>query len=201
MTEALTPEQKAGLEEVRRLRFEGIRAAKARRASETEALYWQALHLHEETMGAEHPSIAESLGPLIYEYGRNSRHAEAEPLIERSLTLLRRKPGPEHRGVLQTLDGLASHHADRGRDAEAEPYYLRVLAAREELVGPNHPRVAGTLVKYAALLSRLGREAAAAALERAEAIRRPSGTIGKRNVHDHHPCPRTRRPVVRTRGA
>ncbi len=120
----------------------------------------------------EDPRIAESLGALIYEFGRHSRHAEAEPLIERSLGLLRQKPGPKHRGVLQTLDGLASYHHDRGHPADAEPYYQKVLAAREELLGPNHPRVAATLEKYAALLRETGREVEAETLaQRAKAIR------------------------------
>ena len=135
----VTPEQEERLKEVWRLRMEGIKAAKKLQNVEAEAFYWQSLRLHEETLGPEHPSIADSLGALIFELGRQSRHTEAALLIERSLMILRQKPGPEYRGILQTLDGLASFHHDRGRPEEAERYYQQALAAREELLGQNHP--------------------------------------------------------------
>jgi tetratricopeptide (TPR) repeat protein len=160
----VTPEQEERLAEVWRLRMEGIKAAKRLQNEEAEAFYWQSLRLHEETFGPEHPSLADSLGALAYEFGRHSRHSDAAPLIERAMTLLRQKPGPEYRGILQTLDGLASFHHERGRLEEAERYYLQALAAREELLGQNHPRVAATLEKYAELLRQTGRESEADAM-------------------------------------
>jgi len=154
----LTPEQEARLAEVRRLRMDGIKAAKALRDEDAEAFYWQALRLHEEVFGEDDPGLMESLGALIYEFGRHGRHAEAEPLIDRSLLLLRQKPRPEHRGILRTLDGLTKLCCERGDYFEAEQYHRRVLAARKELLGPDHPRVAATSEKYAALLQETGRE-------------------------------------------
>ena len=166
----VTPEQEERLAEVWRLRMEGIKAAKKLQNVEAEAFYWQSLRLHEETLGPEHPGIADSLGALIFELGRQSRHTEAALLIERSLMILRQKPGPEYRGILQTLDGLASFHHDRGRHNEAERYYQQALAAREELLGQNHPRVAATRKKYAEFLRQRGRELEAVAIENRSAL-------------------------------
>ncbi len=150
--EAPMPEQEAQLAEVRHLRHEGIKAAKARRDADAGAFYRQALRLHEETLGADDPGLMESLGALLYELCRHGRYADMEPLVDRSLILLRRKPGPEHRGILRTLDGLTKLCRERGDYVEAEQYYKLALAAREELLGPDHPRVASTRRAYAALL-------------------------------------------------
>lgn len=170
--EPLTPEQQERLAEVRRLRYEGIEAAKNQQNDKAETLYRAALNLHEQVLGAANPDISESLGQLIYFCARYGRTAETKALTERALALLRQKPRPEHRGILRTLDGLASHYHERGRFEEAEWYYKRVLAAREELLGPNHPRVAATLERYASLLREMGRRAEAEAMEkRAKAMR------------------------------
>ena len=168
----LTPEQAAQLAEVRRLRFEGITAAKARWYADAEGFYRQALRLHEEALGEDDPTIMESLGTLIYEFCRRGRHAEAEPLIDRSLALLRQKPRLEHRGILGMLDRLAETCRERGDYSSSEQYYMRVLAAREELLGRDHPRVASTLESHAALLREMGRGAEAETFAgRARAIR------------------------------
>ncbi len=103
--EPLTPEQEERLVEVRRLRIEGIQAAKKLRNDDAEAFYRQALRLHEDTLGQDDPGIADSLCALVYEFGRHGRHAEAESLIARSLALLHQKPVPKYRGILGTLDG------------------------------------------------------------------------------------------------
>ena len=170
--EALTPEQESQLAEVRRLRLEGIKAAKDLRDTDTEALYWQALRLHEQVLGAEDPRIAESLDQIIFFCGIHNRCAEAEPLIEQSFALLRRNLGPKKRGVLQTLDMLAIRAHHLAHYEEADWYYKRLLTGREEFLEPNHPRVAATLEKYAALLREMGREAEAETLAgRARAIR------------------------------
>lgn len=122
--------------------MEGIKAAKARHNDDAEALYRQALRLHEEVLGAGNPAISESLNQLIFFCNHCGQRAETEALIEHALSLLRQKPGPEHRGILQELDGLASRCRERRQYEEAEWYYQRVLAARKELLGQNHLRVA-----------------------------------------------------------
>lgn len=169
--EPLTPEPQKRLAEVWRLRMDGIEAAKKLRNDEAEALYRQALRLHEEVLGETNPAISESLDQLIYFCAHRGEQAETEALVERLLALLRQKPRPEHHGVLRTLDGLAAYHQERGHFAEAEWYYKRVLAAREKLLGPNHPRVATTLKSYAVLLWAFERGTKARAMEEhAEAI-------------------------------
>lgn len=60
MAEELTPEQEARLEEVRQLRCDGIKAAKKQQNQEAEILYRQALHLHEQVLGASNPAISDS---------------------------------------------------------------------------------------------------------------------------------------------
>ena len=72
--ESLTPEQQEGLAEVRRLRMEGIKAAKKLRNDDAEALYRQSLQLHEQVLGETHPALSESLGQLVFFCGRHARH-------------------------------------------------------------------------------------------------------------------------------
>lgn len=168
----LGAEQETQLAEVRRLRLEGIKAAKDLRDADAEAPYWQAFRLHEHVLGAEDPRIAESLDQIIFFCGIHNRRAEAEPLIERSLALLRQKPRPGHRGILRTLDGLAERCRERGDYSGAEHYHKQVLAACGELLGLDHPRVAATLERCAALLREMGRESEAETFaRRARAIR------------------------------
>ncbi len=170
--EMLTPEQQEQLAKVWRLRMEGIKSAKKLQNDEAEALYWQALRLHEEVLGEENPGIAESLNQLVFFYSTQDRRVEAAVLLQRSLALLRRKPGPEQRRILQTLDVLAIRAQQLERYEDAEAYFKQVLIAREDLLGLNHLRVAGTLEKYADLLHQMGHEARARAMEeRAKAIR------------------------------
>lgn len=64
--EPLTPEQQEQIAEVRRLRTEGIKAAKKLQNTLAEAFYRQALRLHEEVLGVDDPSIVESLYQLIF---------------------------------------------------------------------------------------------------------------------------------------
>lgn len=172
MAVILAAGQEAQLAEVRRLRLEGIKAAKDRREADAEALYWQALRLHEQILGTEDPRVAESLNQIIFFCGIHKSRVEAEPLIQRSLALVRQNPGPKKRSVLQTLDMLAIRAQHLGHYEEAEWYYKQVLTAREEFLEPNHPRMAATLEGYAALLREMGRGAEAETLtRRAKAIR------------------------------
>ncbi len=173
MTEELTPEQEARLEDARRLRYDGIKAAKKQDNQNAETLYRQALHLHEQVLGASNPAISDSLNQLIYFCARSGQDAEAKALIERALALLRQKPKPEHRGILRTLNVLITYYHERGSNEQSKWCCEQGLLAREELLGPHHPSVALTLTKYAELLRAQERLSEANALEeRAEAIRR-----------------------------
>ncbi len=172
MTEELTPEQEARLEEARRLRYDGIKAAKKQQNQEAEILYRQALHLHEQVLGASNPAIADSLNQLIFFCARSGQNADAKVLIERALALLGQKPGPKYRGILRMLNGLARYYHERGNNEQAEWCYKHVLAAREEMLGPTHPSVAATLTQYAEILWAQERMSEVNALEeRAKAIR------------------------------
>lgn len=173
MTEEPTLEEEARLEEARRLRYDGIKAAKKQQNQEAEILYRQALHLHEQVLGASNPAISDSLNQLIYFCARSGQDAEAKALIERALALLRQRPKPQYRDILRTLNGLVTYYQERGSNGQAEWCCKQVLLARKELLGPHHPSVAAALAKYAELLRAQGRLQEANALEeRAEAIRR-----------------------------
>lgn len=172
MTEELTPEQEVRIEEVRQIRYSGIKAAKKQQNQEAEILYRQALHLHEEILGASNPAISDSLNQLIFFCAHSEQNAEAKVLIERALVLLRQKPRPAYRGILRTLNGLARYYHERGSSELAEWCCKQVLSAREDLLGPSHPSVAVTLSQYAELLRAQDRIMEANALEeRAKAIR------------------------------
>jgi len=123
------------------------------RASDAEAelFYQQALEIHKQQPGPEHPEVAITLSNLASLYWDQTRYDLAEPLLLRSLSILEQALGPNHSDVATSLNVLALLYKAQNRYAQAEPIFLRALSIRERVLGPEHPVVASTLNDLAML--------------------------------------------------
>ena len=111
---------------------------------------WQELReagraIKERTLGAEHPTLANSLIGLANVQVRLARYAEAEPLLVRALAIKERGTGPEHPEVVAALLGLADLRLKQGKPDLAEPECRRALAVCEKTLGPGHSDLANCL--------------------------------------------------------
>ncbi|MBW4697476.1 MAG: CHAT domain-containing protein [Aphanocapsa lilacina HA4352-LM1] len=128
----------------------------AGRFAEAIVLGRRRLELLEQTLGAEHPQVADSLNNLAVLHGVQGDYAEAEALFERTLALRERAFGPTHPLVAKGLYGLAMLYGARGNLTEAQPLAERALAIRRQTLGADHPQVAKSLHGLAMLLMARG---------------------------------------------
>ncbi len=119
--------------------------------AEAELFYQQALEIHEQQPGPEHPDVATTLSNLASLYWDQSKYMLAEPLLLRSLSILEQTLGPDHPEVATCLNALALLYKAQNRYAQAVPIILRALSIRERVLGPEHPDVASTLSDLAML--------------------------------------------------
>lgn len=114
-------------------------------------LYRKALQIHEQQLGADHPTVATSLNNLAGLYHDQGRYGEAETLYLRSLQIDEQVYGAVHPKVATSLSNLALLYKIQGRYDEAAPLYQRSLKIYEQVYGPDHLDVAITLNNLANL--------------------------------------------------
>ncbi len=142
------------------------------RFAEAEALYLQARHLGEQTLGVAHPQVGEVLYGLALLYSNQRKYTEAEALYLQAMRLGEQTLGANHPQVGEVLCRLAMLYGNLGKYAEAEPLYQRALSIREHALGADHPQVATVLQGLAVLYDDLGKYAEAEPLyQRALSIR------------------------------
>lgn len=124
---------------------------------EAEALYRRAMHLGEQTLGADHPQVGEILYGLASLQRKRGQYAEVEALYVRALRLREQALEVGHPQISEALCGLASFYVDRGRYAEAEALYQRVLSIQEHTLGAEQLQVATALQGLAVLYDDQGR--------------------------------------------
>lgn len=129
----------------------------AGRYAETEPLFVEALRVHEQTLGGEHPATLSSVNNLAASYERQGRYEEAEPLYQRALAASERVLGAEHPNTVISVDNLAGLYANQGRYAEAEPLSKRALADSERVLGDEHPNTLRSVNNLAILYKNQGR--------------------------------------------
>ncbi|HEY6540972.1 MAG TPA: tetratricopeptide repeat protein, partial [Ktedonobacteraceae bacterium] len=111
----------------------------------------QSLTIREQTLGMEHPEVAESLNELAILYWQQGHYSEAEPLIKRALAIREQVLGLNHPDTALSLNNLAMLYSDQHRYSEAEPLIKRALAIREQVLGLNHPATGASLNNLALL--------------------------------------------------
>jgi hypothetical protein len=134
-------------------------------------MFKRSLAIREKTLGAENPSVADSLSNLGPLYSSQSRYADAEPLFKRSLAIRERAFGADHVSTAEPLVNLASLYTVQKRYADAEPLYQRSRDILERSLGPNHWRVGFVLNNLAELYLAQSRYSDALSLARTAADR------------------------------
>jgi len=117
----------------------------------------QALSVAENTLGSDHPDVANSLNSLALLRYAQGRYSEAELLYKRALAIWEKALGPDHPNVANSLNGLALICYAQGRYSEAELLYKRALLIAKKTLGPDHPDVATSLNNLALLYYIQGR--------------------------------------------
>jgi len=142
---------------------------------EAELLYQRALSIREQSLGPEHPDVADSLNNLANLYDSQGKYAEAELLYQRALSIREQSLGPEHPDVAALLNNLASSYRAQGKHAEAELLYQRALHIREQSQESESSDVAYPLTNLATLYLEQGKYTEAEPLyQRALRIREQS---------------------------
>jgi tetratricopeptide (TPR) repeat protein len=117
---------------------------------EAESLNRRALAIREESFGANHPDVGQSLQNLAVDLLNLCRYAEAEPLLRRALKLYERALGPNHDRTALAMNNLGFLLADLGRYPEAEMLHRQALAVHTKKKGPHHLftiRIARNLIR------------------------------------------------------
>ena len=90
----------------------------------------KALEVAENSVGADHPSVATSLNNLALLYYTQGQYASAEPLYKRSLAIGEKALGPDHPDVATSLNNLAALYRATKRTEEAEKLERRAERIR-----------------------------------------------------------------------
>jgi len=144
---------------------------------QAELLYQRALCIGEQTLGAEHPQVAQSLNGLAILYATQGNYGQAESLYQRALRIGEQALGAEHPQVARPIHNLALLYIDQGKYEQAEPLLQRALHIWERIWGPEHPLMAYPLNSLAYLYGELGKyEQAEPLLQRALHLR--EGALG-----------------------
>ena len=104
---------------------------------EAEPLLKQAVALHEQILGLEHPEVATSLNELATLYWNMNKFEQAEPLFRQALDIREKTLGPEHPEVANSLNNLALVYQFQGCYSLAEPLFTRSLTIWERISGAN----------------------------------------------------------------
>lgn len=118
-----------------------------------------------QTMGKEHPHVADCLTKLADQYCRRKKYREMEPILLEALRIREKCLGMEHPMVSTSLKNLARLYYFQGRYELSEPLFKRALAIRQKVYGKNHSRYADVEEQYAKLLRKTGRAMQAQELE------------------------------------
>ncbi|MEM9460901.1 MAG: serine/threonine-protein kinase, partial [Myxococcota bacterium] len=145
------------------------------------ALVDRARRLHEQTLGTDHPLVAQSLGNLGNVLRGQGRLEQAKVRYEQALEIQRRVRGSDHPSTLKSVSNLGTVLAEQGRYEEAKERFGVALRAWQQMRGEDHPIVLHYLNNLGEIASRQENYAEAKRLhERALELR--TQTLG-----DDHP--------------
>jgi tetratricopeptide (TPR) repeat protein len=110
-----------------------------------------------QTMGKDHPHVADLLTKLADHYCRRKRYHEMEPILLEALHIREKSLGGEHPLVSTSLKNLARLYYFQHRYELSEPLFKRALAIRQKVYSKDHPRYADVEEQYSKLLRKTGR--------------------------------------------
>lgn len=118
-----------------------------------------------QTMGKDHPHVADCLTKLADLYCRRKKYREMEPILKEALRIREKCLGMEHPLVSTSLKNLARLYYFQTRYELSEPLFKRALTIRQKVYGKNHSRYADVEEQYAKLLRKTGRAMQAQEME------------------------------------
>jgi tetratricopeptide (TPR) repeat protein len=119
-----------------------------------ESCFWLALAMRERALGAEHPSVAESLWPLASLLTGQGRFLQAQALAERALVVKEQALGSTHYEVGLVLNILGPILMYEGNYAQAEQILQRAQRLFEQALAPDHFFLASTKMHLVGLYYR-----------------------------------------------
>ncbi|HET8845158.1 MAG TPA: FxSxx-COOH system tetratricopeptide repeat protein, partial [Ktedonobacteraceae bacterium] len=118
---------------------------------EAEPLFGSAIHLAEQTLGENHPLLAEALHGLADLSLEQGKYAQAAFLCERALSIRQQALPPQHPQIATSLNLLGALSNVQGNYAQAEQYYQQALHIREQALAPEHAQIASSLLSLGRL--------------------------------------------------
>lgn len=108
-------------------------------------LFEEAIRLHEEQLGPEHPETAVSLRSFARLYQAQGYYDKAEELYLRAWTIHQRTLAPDHDDIISSTYSLARLYHVQGRYEKAKTLYEKVLEIDRQKFGLDHPVTAQCL--------------------------------------------------------
>jgi tetratricopeptide (TPR) repeat protein len=180
-TELVEQEQVTGLAAARLFYNAGCYLLKRARTFEAYPLLEQALMIHEQQLGLEHPDTASTVDRLAHCLRIQGKYVGAEPLYQRALSIRENQLGANHPDTAASLNNLALLYTMLGKYEHAELLYTRALSIREQQLGSEHPDTAQSLNDLASLYWNQGR------YEQAEPLFQRAHTIREQALGPAHP--------------
>jgi len=150
--------------------------------AEAEIHYSKALGIHEQILGAEHPTSAQTLGHLGRLYLCAGRYAEAESILRRAIKIAERMLGQEHTITATLINQMGQLYDTMGSYVDAEPLLCRAVEIQEKAAGSLHPMTANSLGSLAQLYFSTAR------FEEAEFLHLRALAIRERSLGSVHPA-------------
>ena len=146
-----------------------------------EQMHRQALQLHENVLGKEHPDTLSSMNNLAVVLLELGKCEEAEQMHRQTLKLREKVQGKEHPNTLTSMNNLANVLSDQGKGEEAEQMYWQTLQLREKVLGKEHPDTLSSMNNLAVVLLELGK------CEEAEQMHRQTLQLCEKSLGKEHP--------------
>ena len=124
---------------------------------DAERFQLDALKLHKEVLGSEHPSTLSSMNNLAWTYTNQGRWEEAQKLLIQVVKSRRAKLGADHPDTLSSMGNLAITYKDQGRWEEAEQLARQVMEISTTKLGANHRATLASMHILAIIYTKRGR--------------------------------------------
>jgi tetratricopeptide (TPR) repeat protein/transcriptional regulator with XRE-family HTH domain len=109
---------------------------------QAEPLLQQALGIHKQELGAEHPETAAVLDDLGWLHCLHGKYEQAESLLRQALDIREQVVGSTHPETARSLNNLSWLYIQQSRYTQAEPLLQQALDIRERVLGTLHPETA-----------------------------------------------------------
>ncbi len=187
MTEELTPEQEARLEEVYTLEREAYQLDLKNELEAAFALKREALALEETILGPNHAYLATAMDTLAIDLYHSKHFNEAEALFRRALAIYKSAKAPVFSDLASSYLWLSFVYDDQKQWRKALAYWQEVLRIRKRMYQGDLHSMVQTLEIYADLLRVTGRNVRAKAmLKRAKRFQRKRVQGDNKNAKGNH---------------